>query len=470
MRLWRDLGSFAVGAGLLSGAASQGISLTVTDPSSLKAAAKIAARNMMKTYVGNQPGQIPGVLPGPYYWWEAGAMFGQLIHYANLTGDTQYNDIVKQALQFQTGSDDNYMPSNQSKDLGNDDQVFWAFSAMDAAESGFDNPDPGQPSWLALAQAVFNSQVPRWETTTCGGGLRWQIYPFNAGYTYKNTISTGGLFQLSARLARYTGNQTYADWAEKTYDWLWNSPMMAHSYNVWDGAYMDNNCTRANELYWTYNVGTILMGAAYMYDYTKGNATWLARVNGLVSGTDVFFVQSAGANNPPKPAAANGSIMAEVACEFPTPQTCNYDEPSFKAYLSRWLHITAVLVPSTADAITPKLQASAQACAQQCTGQGTNMCGRRWYQTVWDGYFGVGEQMSAMSIFQNNLSGQKPLSAKTGGNSTSNPAAGENSDDNGIVQDPVYTRPITTGDRAGAGILTVLGLGLCISGTAWMIL
>lgn len=71
----------------------------------------------MTYYTGNQTGQVPGLLPQPYYWWEAGAMFGQLIHYWNLTGDTTYNDVVKQALLFQTGSENNYMPQNQSKDL-----------------------------------------------------------------------------------------------------------------------------------------------------------------------------------------------------------------------------------------------------------------------------------------------------------------------------------------------------------------
>ena len=155
---------------------------------------------------------------------------------------------------------------------GNDDQVFWAFTAMDAAELNFPNPPSGQPSWLALAQAVFNDQVPRWETTTCGGGLRWQIFPFNAGYEYKNTISTGGFFQLSARLARYTGNQTYADWAEKTWDWLASSPIMqfdAGHYDVWDGTAMANNCSDATKVYWTYNAGTVLAGSAYMYNYVR---------------------------------------------------------------------------------------------------------------------------------------------------------------------------------------------------------
>jgi mannan endo-1,6-alpha-mannosidase len=86
---------------------------------------------------------------------------------------------------------------------------------MDAVELQFPDPPPEKPSWLSLAQAVYKEQIKRWDTSHCGGGLRWQIFPFNKGYSYKNTISNGGLFQLAARLARYTDDQAYADWADK---------------------------------------------------------------------------------------------------------------------------------------------------------------------------------------------------------------------------------------------------------------
>lgn len=135
---------------------------------------------MMNYYSGNQSGQIPGLLPGPYYWWEAGAMFGSLIDYWYYTGDTTYNNVTTQAMLFQVGPDDNYMPPNQSKSLGNDDQAFWGMAAMTAAEVKFPDPPEDQPQWLALAQAVFNSQAPRWDTDTCGGGLKWQIFTFNS--------------------------------------------------------------------------------------------------------------------------------------------------------------------------------------------------------------------------------------------------------------------------------------------------
>lgn len=138
---------------------------------------------------------------------------------------------------------------------------------MTAAELKFPDPPSGQPSWLALAQAVFNLQANRWDYGACGGGLRWQIFPFNNGYDYKNTISTGGFFQLAARLARYTGNTTYADWAEKSWDWMYGSPLITKEWKIWDGTSRGNNCSDADQIYWTYNVGTLLAGATYMYNY-----------------------------------------------------------------------------------------------------------------------------------------------------------------------------------------------------------
>jgi len=41
------------------------------------------------------------------------------------TGDTTYNDEVSQALLHQAGDDYDFMPENQTKTEGNDDQGFW---------------------------------------------------------------------------------------------------------------------------------------------------------------------------------------------------------------------------------------------------------------------------------------------------------------------------------------------------------
>ena len=115
-------------------------------------------------------------------------MWGTLIDYWYLTGDTTYNDLTMQAIQWQTGPDDAFQPPNVTLSLGNDDQGFWGMTAMLAAEEKFPDPPADKPQWLALAQGVFNTQAsPERHDDTCGGGLRWQIPPTNPGYSYKNS-------------------------------------------------------------------------------------------------------------------------------------------------------------------------------------------------------------------------------------------------------------------------------------------
>lgn len=255
--------------GLLTQCASAAITIVPTNQDSVKQAAKTAAAGMVQYYTGNRPGDTPGNLPQPYYWWEAGAMFGALIDYWYFTGDDQYNNITMQAMLHQAGPDASYMPLNQTKTEGNDDQAFWGMAAMSAAENKFPNPPSGSPQWLALAQAVFNTQAARWDPTTCGGGLRWQIFAFNNGYNYKNTISNGCFFNMASRLASYTGNDTYADWANRMWDWAGSIGLYDAKYNFYDGSDDTLNCTELDHIQWTYNAGTFLVGAANMYNYVS---------------------------------------------------------------------------------------------------------------------------------------------------------------------------------------------------------
>jgi len=47
---------------------------------SIKNVASALAFSTMSYYHGNESGQTPGTLPasGPWSWWEAGALFGQV--------------------------------------------------------------------------------------------------------------------------------------------------------------------------------------------------------------------------------------------------------------------------------------------------------------------------------------------------------------------------------------------------------
>ena len=69
-----------VSAALLASQAA-GLTVDVEDPAQIKDVTSTIAYGMMKYYTGNNTGDVPGNLPDPYYWWEAGAMFMNMIEY-----------------------------------------------------------------------------------------------------------------------------------------------------------------------------------------------------------------------------------------------------------------------------------------------------------------------------------------------------------------------------------------------------
>jgi mannan endo-1,6-alpha-mannosidase len=75
--------------------------------------------------------------------------------------------------------------------------------------------------------------------------------------------------------------------------------------------------------------------------------------------------------------------------------------------------------------------------------------------------------MAALSVIGANLidSSMIPLSLRTGATSASDPTAGTTA-----AADPATSEsPITTKDKAGAGILTVLVIAFIIGGGVWIL-
>lgn len=211
------------------------------------------------------------------------------------------------------------------------------------------------------------------------------------GYHYKNAISNGAFFQIAARLALYTDEQHYKDWATKVWNWSWEIGLISPTYHVFDGSDDKKNCTELDHTQWSYNVAVYLQGAAAMWNTTQ-NPVWKERTLGLLSASDVFF----------SPFSNVTGVMFEAACELIG--KCNNDQVSFKAYLSRWLAKTMVLAPFTAETIRPLLEASAMAAAKSCSG-GTDgaTCGTKWWVGGYDGTTGVGQQLSALEVIQSLL-------------------------------------------------------------------
>lgn len=452
---------------------------------SIKAAAAMIAADLFDMYHGDEPGQTLGILPGPppdgpYYWWNAGAMWGTYLDYWKTTGDTTYNDEVERSLVFQSGERHNYEPKNWTASLGNDDQSFWGMSAMLAAELNFQNPPPEDPQWLALAQAVFNRQaMPERHDDVCGGGMRWQIPRYNTGFDYKNTIANGCFFNIGARLGRYTNNDTYIRYAEETWDWLVAVNYISENYDVYDGGHDYANCTNIFKVQFSYNAGVLIQGLASLYNHVSpeasfasnltscctfiannlqtGDVKWKTHLDGMVETTLTYFFER----------PEHQGIMFEVGCEEAGENDtngCTTDMLSFKGFLHRWLANAIQLAPHLYDRVYPLLLSSAKAAVAQCTGgENGRMCGFKWSTGVFDGNIGAGEQMNVLGALSSVLVRLEdgPVTNTTGGTSKGDYLAGTD-------PDPDPLPPISNGDIAGASILTAVVSIAMVSTYVWM--
>jgi mannan endo-1,6-alpha-mannosidase len=260
------------------------------------------------------------------------------------------------------------------------------FSSDPHAEYSFPQLPALHPSWLQIVENAWEDYVSRWNTSTCNGGLQWQFNPKNAGFHYKNSVSNGAFFQLSARLARFTGNETYVRWAEKIWSWTIGIGLIDGIYNVYDGSDDTINCTGIDHHQWSYNVGTFLYGSAVLYNLTNGSSPWMERTVGLLDATNTFI----------SPFRNASDILFEATCELTN--TCNTDQFSMKAYLIRWMAATTKMAPFTASRVGEVLRASAQGAAASCSGGTNNTCGSKWYLGAWDGTSGLGQELCALEV------------------------------------------------------------------------
>ncbi|KAG7665069.1 uncharacterized protein J8A68_001378 [[Candida] subhashii] len=291
----------------------------------------------------------------------------------------------------------------------------------------------------------------RWDSD-CGGGLRWQIFTWNSGYDYKNAISNGCLFNLAARLARYTGNGTkYVEVAERVWNWMDDVGFFAEeadgTMRIYDGANVPN-CTDVTTWRWSYTYGVFLSGCAYMYDFTN-DTKWQTRADEILKASMFFF---------------NNSIMQESTCQ--PYLMCNNDQRSFRSLFSRCLGLTSILMPETASTIRPLLEASAEGAAATCSGGGyRDACWQDWSLGPYDGYSSVlADQVSALEVI-NALLVQEPLTIKTGSSDDTNSETSSDVDDS--VND---SNSATTGTAtAGAAKVRILILPVSPAMAAWMI-
>jgi mannan endo-1,6-alpha-mannosidase len=246
-------------------AAAESFADGYTSTASIKASAKSIAAGLVQQYSNTASGSSVGLFSSDYSWWEDGAIWDGLVDYWSWTGDAQYNSIVQTAISSQAGANDNFFPASQLSTAGNSDQAIWAITAIGAVESSF--PGSGDGRYLEMAISVFEQQVLRWDNYTCAGGLHSKISANAAGFTTKDSFSTGTFFQLAARLALHTQNSTYTQWATRAFDWAVTAGLINdQTWAVFDGTDSSTNCSSVSQTQWSINAGSFLYGSAVMYN------------------------------------------------------------------------------------------------------------------------------------------------------------------------------------------------------------
>ncbi|KAI3400602.1 hypothetical protein diail_2313 [Diaporthe ilicicola] len=235
---------------------------------------------------------------------------------------------------------------------------------------------------------------------------------------------------MGARLARFTGNATFADYSEDTWNWLTSVGFVdTDTWAAYDGAHVDTNCTDIAKAQWFYNAAVLTQGAAFMYNFasltaTNGSDIWRDRAEKLSDALlETFFPDG---------------IAYEAACGGI--ETCPTEALFMKGYAHRWLSSATQVAPFLPDKLLPVLRASAEAADKQCVesddgGTVSHRCGFYWRNGTFvdpaeaDGTTGVGEGLSVFAAVSSLLIAEAapPATAGAGG-------AGNSSDSSGTGQ------------------------------------
>lgn len=364
-------------------------SLDTTSSKSVCLAAKYIIDGEMDYYEGIRYGGTVGMFQQPYYWWHAAEAMNSWIDYYTYcqSDNSTLRTLIQDAIIHQADSNYHFEPKNQSSVEANDDQGMWGMALAQAVEREFPTVE-GKPTWLEMLETMVSRLYDRVDDT-CGGGLRWQMSEDRNGYTYKNTITNGILFNLAARLARYTSNDKYVSIASEI--WYWSKDVgyivEDDGYLVYDGGHVDLDCLDYDKTSWLYIYGVYMAGNAYLHSYTD-KKRWLKNVQKLwASSSRLFF---------------DDGVMYEPSCM--DDDDCNDDQRAFRSLFARNLKLTSLLMSKVADEINTKLKLTSKAVAQLCSG-GTDgvTCGQDWRKSGWDEVYGLGEQMCAMEVVLSNV-------------------------------------------------------------------
>ncbi|KAH9825250.1 family 76 glycoside hydrolase [Melampsora americana] len=322
MRFLRHLSTILLWKASWAQAASYSPALDVTNPPQLFAATTQALKNLLTYYIPTQTGVFPQAQTP---WHESGMIWGMFFDYAKWTGDTQFLDLVTDALvnisyvtehDFLGGSAVSVVQTILG--VWNDD-VLWPSQVTVGGAEVF-GPNAIMPrsngDWISLATKTYD-QTGVETDDKCGGGIYWSRDRGSPSGVYKSLITQIEFISQGARNYLQTKNETALAQSKTVLDWIMSSGLG----NLNTGELLDGmpttDCTKFTKTSWSYNYGQLIGSLAWMNLATK-NQTYLDMIS-------PFFDYSV------KLFAPTGVITERCEADV----SCNRDQQGFKAIYAR---------------------------------------------------------------------------------------------------------------------------------------
>jgi predicted alpha-1,6-mannanase (GH76 family) len=225
-------------------------------------------------------------------WWSAANAVEAMIDLMNATGGNDYdawltslhdlhrNPMAKWPLLVNelkrrggwSAEDEKMLKRKQPKSADDsefrneylDDSGWWGIAWLKMAER------TKEKKFLTTAKAIHAHMAKAWRPDL-GGGVLWCLEPDKQK---PNTITNNLFLILSARLASYTGEDSYMQWSTKAHAWI-------QEQKLYDGTAVVDAPGHQQD-YWSYNQGTYL-GALLAYAELTKDAAALANAAGVAS-------------------------------------------------------------------------------------------------------------------------------------------------------------------------------------------
>ncbi|KAI1171525.1 glycoside hydrolase family 76 protein [Nemania sp. FL0916] len=309
-------------------------------------------------------------------WWHSGVALRAIAEYTLATGSDEYMDMAAFTVTTQRAPLD-WWPEGGGdfRADSTDDTGWWALALASLYQAS------GNSTYLDLAKEDEAYMYSYWNTTTCDGGLIWNI----PNRTYHNAISNELYLELTATLHNLIpGDTYYLGQAMQEWEWFNATGMINSEGLINDGLTEDSSCVNNGQPVWSYNQGVILAGLVQLSTAT-GDASYLNTAQKIADA-----VVNDASLSP------NG-ILTESACA--TADECEPNGTAFKGIFMRGL--------AKLDAVLDghPYQTYIQNNAQSAYDNARN--GTDFYGFAWQGPFDtgtIGRQESAVDLLLSTLS------------------------------------------------------------------